>query len=330
MMKFLKFCPLFFIIPFCALFAMDSNPFAFDVIPQEFLSDDDYEELQEKLRSLELVPFIQSLYPQESGFVYLGDFVNRCTQGVRETLIDRKKGYFPILKLEKIGTGGNCCFVTSETYKNAPLVNAQIEALRKSGYNGYYLYLIGGYPNPTGKEITYAALPYSRKIFMMLEAFKKGFNKVIWINSGLQPIRDPALLFEWLDMSGAFLHAWKTPTDSWKLIFPQIKDQLQRMTGTNVLRSRYISTMIFGLKMDTELAKWFLQMYYQMADMGTPFLSCSPDEFVLTAIIGRKEFSEWHTQPFDRLLRGIEGGRNPQDLIEEYKKLGYFFFHKTN
>ena len=52
-------------------------------------------------------------------------------------------------------------------------------ALEKCGFNGYFLYRMGGFPNPTGIEIQYIGVPYAFKIFMMVEAQKMGFDQVL-------------------------------------------------------------------------------------------------------------------------------------------------------
>jgi hypothetical protein len=59
---------------------------------------------------------------------------------------------------------------------------------------------------------------------------------------------------------------------------------------------------VFGLMMDAPLVKKFIEEYYQCCSLGTPFLSCFPEEFVLTAIAGQEPYSSWKTQPFRQIF----------------------------
>jgi hypothetical protein len=198
-------------------------------------------------------------------------------------------------------------------------------ALQSTGFNGYFYYQIGGFPNPTGKEIQYAGVPYSFKIFMMLEAHKLGFNKVLWIDSALLPLRNPVSFFGWIETRGYFLRGWKTPSNAWGFIFPQTRQLLQELTGTDVLNSFWIDTTIFGLKMDNPLVQKLIEEYYRMADLGTPFLSCFPEIFVLSALLGKPEFSSFQPLNAEIFLKKNEPASDMKKLINE----GYFFYQRA-
>jgi len=70
-----------------------------------------------------------------------------------------------------------CCVPFNRIYPE--LVLSQVAALKETGFNGYYLYQIGGFPNPTGKEIRHVGVPHSFKIFMTLEAQRLGFSALL-------------------------------------------------------------------------------------------------------------------------------------------------------
>jgi len=169
-----------------------SNPYNFGILPKENLSSEDYLQIQEILcaKQVELELLVRKLYPAgDSGYATLDDFMGRSLRGVRQILIDPKRGWFPEVKLEKINAGGDRCIVTSVPYLNQypELARSKTEQLRQVGFNGYYLYFVGGYPNPSGKEIQYVGVPYALKIFAMMEAQKRGFQKVLWLDSAAMP-----------------------------------------------------------------------------------------------------------------------------------------------
>lgn len=301
-----------------------SNPFAIDFPEKKELTTEDYVEIQKKLRTIDIRPLVKDSYVPNKGYTIVDDFHGRCSRGLRQTLVDPEKGHFPSQQLVKIGKGGDNCIVSCVAYDGMypELVKSIVNALGDAGFNGFFLYQMGGFPNPTGKEIKYVGVPYSFKIFMMMEAKKQGFNKVLWIDSAAFPLRDPKPLFDWIDKKGALIYGWKVPDTKWKYIFPSTRKLLQDLTGTDVLNSKYVCTVVFGLKMDHELTLKLIDTYYQFAEMGTPFLSCFPEEFVLSAIIGQPEFKPWKHCP-SKILKDAKDLRKP-------KKRGYFFFHRKH
>jgi hypothetical protein len=308
-----------------------TNPFNLGITPKQELTEEDYLQIQKILPSkqAQLEKMVRGMYPTDrQGYTTPDDFVGRCLRGVYQVLIDPEKGWFPEVKLEKIGSGGDRCIVTSVPYLRnyAELARAKVKQLQDVGFNGYYLYFIGGYPNPTGTEIQYVGVPYAIKIFTMLEAQKRGFQKVIWVDSAAMPVRDPAPLFERLEKTGAFIHGWPAPKDVWKFVMPQTRQLLKELTGTDVLKSTYVNSIVIGLKLDTRLAKKFIATYYKMLQLGTPFISCFPEECVFTAIYGEGNYKKkWKPHNFRHLLI------HEDDLGEKgvvlAKEKGAFFIH---
>lgn len=317
-----------------------SNPFSIKFPIKENLTNEDYIEIQSQLRKIDIEPLLASLYPHNQGYLPLEGFYKRCSKGLKQVLIDPVRGLYPIMKLEKIGEGGDNCIVSCAPYNDLypSFINAIPEALQKCGFNGYFLYLVGGFPNPTGREIQYVGVPYSFKIFMMLEAQKRNFNKVLWIDSAALPIRDPTPLFNWIDKTGAFIHGWQMPADAWNVALPATVQLLQELTSVDVLNTTIACTVVFGLKMNNVKTQALVQEYYRLVELGTPFLSCFPEEMVLMALIAKlnreekmdpvsgKKLPSWKPQPFKNLFVG-----SPLEeslAIEQLKRQGVFFYHK--
>jgi hypothetical protein len=295
--------------------------------------------VQKQIQSIDLTAKLQELYVPDQGFTGFANFEARCLRGIKQTIVNTDKGLIPVRKLEKIGSGGDRCIVCYAPFSInewgrdvgsfAEHIQSNVAALEATGFNGYFYYQIGGFPSPSGKEIQYAAVPNSGKIFMMLEACKRGFKKVLWMDSALIPLRNPAAFFIWIETRGYFFRGETTPTNAWSYIFPTTRQQLKDLTGTDVLNSCFINTHIFGLKMDTPLAQKLIEDYYQLVDLGTPFLSCFPDEFVLTSILGQPEFSSW--QPFNLVTFLQSFDRVPQspENLQKLKDERYFFYQRA-
>lgn len=312
----------------------EKNPFATSFIPKEKLTDDDYVALQDELKTLKVSELIDAIYPSEEGapkILSKEEFVRRCTMGSRQVMIDPAKNLFPMRKLEKIGQGSDMCFISFCSYnKSYPaMMQAIPKALQETGFNGYFLYQVGGYPNPTGKETLFAGVPYAFKMFMMLEAYKLGFSKIIWIDSAVVPLNDPSPLFSALDSSEIYFYG--TYSDEYKpCLFPSIQQELKNLTGTDVLGESHVYAPIIGFNMDSENVHKLIKSYYKIAAKGTPFISCAPEEFVLTAIVGQPEYKDFRAQFRHKLLQyPLLGHEDPNDLAQ-IKEKGFYFYHHTH
>jgi hypothetical protein len=290
-----------FILLSHSLFAINGsqeNPFSINFPEKQDLTDSDYITVQNLLREINIEPLLHEHYVPNQGYTTFDDLKGRCQKGIKLVLIDPEKGLFPVRYLEKIGKGSDMCLVSWVSFNNkyASLVTAIPEALRKLGFNGYFLYQVGGYPNPTGKEIQYAGVPYAFKIFMMLEAQKLGYNKVFWVDSSMLPLRDPTPLFNQLEENGAFIPECTNHNYHKKYIFPKTRELLKELTTTDVIAVRHFCTALFGLKMDAEKVEKFIESYYELVALGLPFISCFPEEFVFSAIM-EKSANDWPTVP---------------------------------
>lgn len=305
----------------------ETNPFTIPFGPKTDLDNQDYLTIQEQIRAIDIYPLISKLYPDNQGYTPIHDFLGRCSKGVSQILIDENKGYLPTKRLIKIGEGSDNCFVCCVPYDGIRdvLLDKIINELQLTGFNGYFYYRKGGFPNPTGSEIQYVGVPYCFKIFMMLEAQNLGFNKVIWVDSACLPVRDPSYLFYWLDHCGALLNGWCNFSSLWRYILPSTWEVLKDLTGSDVLQGNYVHTRVFGLKMDCEPAKKLIKEYYQFVELGIPFLSCYPEEFVLTALLGKSDYNCWGLYPFE-IIRAGEGGEVISEVTEQARNQGYFFY----
>lgn len=313
------------------------NPFLIGIGDKTKISNKDYTQIQVKLRALNIENPLRKRYPNPSkGHLPYSHFYRRCTIGKNLVLIDPNRDLFPTRVLKKIGEGGedNCivCFASlNGRYPN--YLNTLERGLREQGYKGYFLCYQGAWPNPTGKEIKFIGIPYSFKVFAMVEAHSLGFRNVLWLDSACYPVRDINPLFEIISKQGGLLYAKPLPKDHWKGLLPKTRTELLKLTGTDVLGKNiyYIFAGVFGMRMDTPDAQDFIKGYYQMVELGTPFLSCWPEEWVMTALIGRLTSHKIQEKTVKKLISTspLGKGDSPQEY-ENVKRQGfYFYLHKA-
>jgi hypothetical protein len=270
---------------FVLFFLAIANPFAIEFAEKKELTNDDYIEAQKLLRKIDIVSPLLEIYPADQGYSTFDDFYRRCSVGIKQILIDPEKGNFPEKNLVKIGKGGDCCIVSFTSYnkKYGDYIRQIPKLLEDVGFNGYFYYRVGGYPNPTGKDIRYAGVPYSFKIPLMLEAEQLGFDKVLWIDAPMIPLKNLSSVFEQIEQMATFFLLFVGPDYEKQFLLPKTNEFFLTHTGVDVTQ-KHIRSGIFGLKMSDPLVKEFVKKYYEFLEMGTPFFSCSPEENVFGAI----------------------------------------------
>ncbi|MBM3198104.1 MAG: hypothetical protein FJZ58_02460 [Chlamydiae bacterium] len=312
------------------VFPLFANPFLIDYPEKEFLQEEDYRLIQEKLHSLSIAPTLDDLYPKSLPFTWpwqkkplreKSDFQGRAERGIRQVLIESSSGKTPKKELIKINQGSDYCIVSYSSLNGVypELLQKIPKALEQTGFQGYFLSLLGAFPNPTGKEIRYAGVPYCFKLFAMLEAKKLGFHKVLWIDAALLPLRDPTPLFHCIEDTGSLLQRVRNGK---RYLLPVTRDIILERTGTDMYQEKSLRARVIGFDLSIKKVQTLLQEYEELVALGTPFLSCFPEEFVLGALLAKNP-DFWPAQPFPHLV--FNEHKCHGKSIESIQELGAFF-----
>jgi hypothetical protein len=300
------------------------NPF---LVEMDDPSTDDWacvEAVQKICHSKDSMPLLKNLYPKKKGWFEtlfpLKDFHNRTMQGARQVLIDRSQGLFPSTHLISINGGGQDCIVLRSTFnKNYPqMARSLIQALEEIGFQGVVYYREGGIPNPTGREVRYAAVPYAFKIFTLLEAYQKGYKNLLWLDTAVYPSKNPNYLFRMIEKD-ELLVDWVHRQKNGML--PKVQELLFEKAGLEKPHLMHARGGIFGIKMDAPWVDSFLKDFYEMAELGIPFLSCFPEESVLSALFYK--YDKVHLEQKHKLLLAVA---EHHTALPFAKKRGYPFF----
>ena len=273
-----------------------SNPFHIDFEDKENLNTSDWIEVQKKLRKIDIAPTLEQIYPtsqknKRTWFTkpelkQFSDFLGRMSRGTKQTLIDESCKKVPIKQLLQINQGGDSCVVSFASYDGtyADQINTITKHLETTGFNGHFLLMTGGFPNPTGKEIQYAGVPYCFKIFALLEAKKLGFQKVLWIDSALQPLHNLKPIFDQIEKNGSFFQLRKNAT---RYLLPYTRDVILKETSIDMYHTKSVRARIIGLNFQSPQVQELVEEYYRLVKLGTPFMSCFPEEHVLGALVAK-------------------------------------------
>ncbi len=304
------------------------NPFEIQFPQKQALTNKDYLSVQKRLKAIN-IPNVLKRWEGDLVHFPIEQFWGRCAGGVGLNLIQPGAHQLPVQECVKMGKGSTRCIVSYASYnRNYPnLLKSMVPALKQTGFDGYFLYRIGGFPNPTGEEIKYAGVPYCFKIFLMLEAQKLGFDSVLWVDAAMLPLADPAPLFDWIEEKGYLFCGWGFPPDDWRQeIYPATLHVLENLTGVNVLQATYLRGGFWGLKMTEPQTKEIIDLYYRCVRLGTPFLSNYPEEYVMTAIMG-KVMPGWELFPYDQTFH-YDNEDEARGIAEARRRGIYFFWRK--
>jgi hypothetical protein len=316
------------------------NPFVLDILDKQDYSNDDLRDIQNKLnlKKETVENLIKELYPfgDDNYKISLDDMLNRCTKGVVQKLIDNENDVYPAKVLYKIGNGGdkkNCFVCCTPLSNNRDSISKNIyQSLEKVGFNGYFYLFNGGFPNPTGLEMKYAAVPYCFKIFMMLEAKKLGFEKIIWLDSACYAVNNPQRLFDILETDDAIFRQFWPYTPGFltyeNTVFKDTIKILDETSRGNLVNSINVCTIVFGLNFASENINKFVEHYYEMVKLGTPFLSYYPEEVVITSIFNRDELKYLFYNRGESNMLFIHEHNICSDF-QRAKIHGYFFVQRS-
>ncbi len=315
---------------FLAAFSLTANPFLIDFPLQEDLTPLEWEKVQDRLRSIDIAPTLNQIYPSSSSKKFwlrkpeikeASDFLGRISRGIKQTLIQASEGKIPIKQLIQINQGGDRCIVAFASYDGVYAEHLQtiVKALESTGFHGHVLIMKGGFPNPTGEEIQYAGVPYCFKIFALLEAKKLGFSKALWLDAALEPLKNPEPIFDQIKATGSFFQCRKNGK---RYLLPSTQQVILKETGIDMYNTLSVRARIIGLDFDAPHVGEFIKEYYRLVRLGTPFLSCFPEEHVLGALIAKNP----NLFPPSSLKNLVKTEKKTHaKTADRAKKNGYFF-----
>ena len=309
------------------------NPFIIDIDDKNYYDINDLKLIQNKLDLKNIDNFLKSIYPSQNFTTTFEEIKRRTTKGLVQRIIDISTNVLPIKELFKIGDGGNRkhCFVCCTQLCSDRNVMSQtiIQSLQEVGFNGHFMLLNGGFPNPTGKEMKYIGVPYCFKIFMMLEAKKLGFDKVIWLDAACYAVNNPEKLFDLLYEDDAIFKEF--PPNCFQhdshsnIIFPKTIDLINKLVDRDIRNDINVNSIVFGLNLTSQNIISFIEEYYKMVQLGLPFLSSFPEEIVFASIFNKPEYKYVFKNRHERNILYIhESYLNKLDS----RKNGYYFVQR--
>jgi hypothetical protein len=312
-----------------------NNPFKINIEDKLDYTIDEMISIQNKVKDKKEVisSLIKKIYPKNKQFNTSFEFIHKRCDKTTQILVDVSNNILPSKRLWKIGNGGDgkncivCCTIINDSRFNASQ-NIK-ESLENVGFNGHFYLFNGGFPNPSGIEMKFVCVPYCFKIFMMLEAQKLGFEKVIWIDSACYAVNNPQKLFDVLNKDHILFRTFPPglfePDDH--TVFPETIELLNNITNKDIRNDENICSIVFGLNFNYFLIDDFVSEYYEMVELGLPFLSYFPEEVVYASIFNKPRYKMLinnRTKHInDRLFM-----HECYNTVEQAKNNGYYFLQR--
>ena len=276
-----------------------TNPFTIDIEDKLEYTAHDYMRIREMMQLKSIEDVLQMLYPPTGRFYTYEDFYSRLTRGFIGRHTDEHGNVFK--ELYKIGDGGDGknCFICTAPYRHdfrieeekrkhdpeSRMKNAMqiLKSLEENGYNGHFYLQIGGFPTPRGTEMKYAGVPYAFKILLMEDMYRRGFEKVIWLDAPARCIKNPQFLFDQLDKNEVIASIVQSSFYD-NMTFQETIEILNEWNENDIREAMYINTRILGMNMKSPVVREIMEDYYRMMAMGLPFISIFPEEIVITSL----------------------------------------------
>jgi hypothetical protein len=272
------------------------NPFLLDIEEKAEYTHSEYLEIQNQLEQKDINPFLESVYPEGEMNTSLSEMKRRINRGLYQKIVDPLDNTTPPqIQSFQIGNGGTGkrCFVCCTPLFSDRFHYSQrmLKSLEEVGYNGHFLLLNGGYPNPTGKEMKYVGVPYSFKVFMMMEANKRGFESIIWIDAACYAVNNPEYLFELVEKYDGIFRTFPPncfqPNTCQNIVLPKTIDLLSKLSGRDIRNDINVNSIVFGLNFASSNIRQWVDEYCSMVRLGLPFLSEFPEEIVFTTLFNK-------------------------------------------
>jgi hypothetical protein len=206
-------------------------------------------------------------------------------------IVEGETPKFEILYLNNNPSGKKNCIVTYISFNDRYVknLNSLIEQLKNIGFDGHFIFRIGGWPYTEEGSLEFFDVPYAFKIFSILEAKKLGYENCLWLDACFLPLKKLDPIFEHIAEHGVFFvsdlnysmknHIQEFATEAFDM---SLSDFLQKITT--------VSSFCVGLDLTSKRGANLLDSWHEMVkDKKLGFLSFIPEMAALCILIDKFE-----------------------------------------
>ena len=164
-----------------------------------------------------------------------------------------------------------------------------LKLIMESDYKGHVLYRAGGWPDAEGGSLVLSHVPYAFKVSFFKEAERKGFKRVLWLDTSVVPVASLNTIFDMIKEKGYFA------MENTRMVGPHMCPEAAVYFGLNLQQTFHIrscSAGLFGVDFTNPKAHAVLDRWYRAAHDDDAFFSARSDQNALSIILFQSNFDE--------------------------------------
>ncbi len=177
----------------------------------------------------------------------------------------------------------NCIITYASFNRKYPCgVRRLVDVISHSDFRGHVHYRIGGWPNTSEGDIILAHVPYAFKVCFLREMQKKGYKRVLWLDSSILPWVSLNKIFQMIQDKGFFV------IGNIHNVGPYMNEDAAAAFGLTLEQTysiRICAALIFGIDFTNPKTAGLVEAWYQAAKHPEAFFSVRSDENALSILI---------------------------------------------
>lgn len=205
---------------------------------------------------------------------------------------------FEILYLNNSPSEKKKCIVTYISFNEEYVshLNNLIEQLKLIGFDGHLIYRIGGWPATQEGSLEFFDVPYSFKIFSLLEAKHLGYESCLWLDACLFPVKKLDPIFEHIAQHGVFFQT--IPGYPMEDHIQAFATESFGLSLSKFLQFTFVSSFTVGLDLTSQRGLNLLDSWYEMVKTRKlGFLSFIPEQAALCTLINELKLLPYASNP---------------------------------
>lgn len=199
----------------------------------------------------------------------------------------------PRFNLVKIGRRyhGKRCVVSYCSIKPSyeKHILEKIDYLKKVGYEGDYLYQIGGWPSFKGSALKLYDVPYAFKPCALKAAIEMGYKQILWIDASIQPKVSIDYIFDNIEKFGFFGHKDYLPFRhklfEFNLKTLSVLGNYFQLNYQDFLQVKHVAAAVIGFDASLNTNKQLIDSWIKLAFDKTPFYFPDPEQLALSILV---------------------------------------------
>jgi hypothetical protein len=158
-------------------------------------------------------------------------------------------------------------------------INVILKSLEKLGFDGHFIYYIGGWPSLQRDRLKWVDVPFAFKPFLFEEVRDLGYENILWLDACCVPVKRLDPVFKFIQEKGLCFYSygskvqWREFTEGYKYLMPFLELSKRKQYDE-------ISSQIVGLNTKDPKANQLLDEWLKAAERKIPFLQSDEPPFM--------------------------------------------------